>query len=69
MKFIPIKKLPEASKGEFLFKRTLVRDQYCVYVTGHRNTKIDFWEIDGYLVKYSQLANEGYTHFVKIEEE
>ena len=69
MKFIPIKKLPEASKGEFLFKKTVLGKSNYPYVPGHWNARVNLWAIAGSLVEHKELHAEGYTHFVKIEEE
>ncbi|OHB14715.1 MAG: hypothetical protein A2431_01280 [Candidatus Zambryskibacteria bacterium RIFOXYC1_FULL_39_10] len=69
MKFIPVKKLPMTKEQGcwFIFKRSNVKKH--PYVLGHWNPMINLWVIAGNLVEHKELHAEGYTHFVKIEEE
>jgi len=66
MKFIPIKEISSEYLGWFLFKRHNIKHPY---VIGHWNARVNLWVIAGNLVEHKELHAEGYTHFVKIEEE
>ena len=72
MKFIPVKKLPMIKDHGcwFIFKRS--NGKKYPYVLGHWNPMIELWVMrgrGGKQISEFELHAEGYTHFVKIEEE